>query len=356
MKKKISRLQKEYLEQELQYLKNHNAVIEVDSLEEYYIIEDQQNHVTWHTFLWIGAVLVGIGFLTFIASNWSALSSLVKYLLIFFGVIGFYIAGYGTENKLPRTARSLYYLGGFLFGAGIFLVGQTFHLGGAAYTAFLLWAVGIIPLAYYLKDRAVLGFAVLLLFLYSMQIYGQGELPIALIGLVPLIYYINHLTMNKSRSLFFLNSIVLIHFFHSALWYWGMNQFVIIALLFVLGIIISWRPFTGYKGVMTTIGYLMHGGYGIALTMPYIWEHLFSPNLSQTLAIVFAIIYGLSIILLVRKGILLPIVILCGLIFRFYIDISYDFLPKSLFFIIGGTLLIAFGIWFERSRRGETKA
>ncbi|WP_042346518.1 DUF2157 domain-containing protein [Bacillus massiliigorillae] len=340
----------------MQYLKDQHATIEMDSLEQYYVVENQQKQVSWHTFLWIGAVLVGIGFLTFIASNWSALSALVKYLFIFFGVIGFYVAGRGTENSLPRTARSFYYLGGFLFGAGIFLVGQTFHLGGAVYTAFLFWAVGIIPLAYYLKDRVVLGLAIIFLLFYSLQIYGQGELPLALLVIVPLIYYINHTTMYKSSALFFLNSILLTHFLHSALWHFGVNQFVIVLLLFVLGIIICWRAFAAYKEAMSTFGYILHGVYGIVLTMPSVWEYVFSPAVSQILAIIFAIIYGLSIILLIRKGILLPIVILCGLITRFYIDISYDFLPKSLFFILGGALLIIFGIWFERSRRGETKA
>jgi hypothetical protein len=36
---------------------------------------------------------------------------------------------------------------------------------------------------------------------------------------------------------------------------------------------------------------------------------------------------------------------------RFYVDISYDFMPKSLVFIIGGIILIAMVYSFEKRRK-----
>ena len=211
-------------------------------------------------------------------------------------------------------------------------------------------------MAYYLKDRALLAFATILFFLYSLQIYEQGDLPLLLVVFIPLIYYINHHGMHQCKLIFFMNSLLLLHFLHSGMWYAGMNQWFIVVVLFTAGIIASRIPLATYKESMVIVGHVVHGIYGIVLTMPFIWERLFSEGTSQVLALIFAVAYGIYIILLIREGKLLPIAILCGLIFRFYIDISYDFLPKSLFFIIGGFLLIAFGIWFERSRRGEAKS
>lgn len=355
MKKRITSSQKKFLESELAYLKNKNAINEVVHLEDYYDIEEKQSRNSVHTLLWVGSLLVGVGFSSFIASNWSALSSITKYFMIFFGIMFFYFAGWKTEKTLPKTAKSLFYIGGFLFGSGIFLIGQTFHLGGDVHTAFLFWAIGIIPLAYYLKDKVVLSFSIILLFLYSMEIYVQGNYPLILLAAIPLIYLINHYIMDRSKVIFLMNTALLIHFLHAQLWYFGVNQFILITMMFLLGILISLLPLKEYVESMKISAYILHGAYGIALTMPGIWDSLFPTNMSQSFAIVFAVLYGLYIILLVRKGKLLAILILCSLLFRFYVDISYDFLPKSLFFIVGGFILILFGFWFERSRRGDNQ-
>lgn len=353
MKKKISSSQKQFLEKELLYLKSKGVHVEHGHLDDYYEIEEKQRQSTVQTLLWVGALLVGVGFLSFVASNWSYLSSVTKFLVIFFGVIGFYVAGWTTEKNLPKTSRSLYYLGGFLFGSGIFLIGQAFHLGGEVYPAFLFWAIGIIPLAFYLKDKAVLNFSILLLLLYSSEIYMQDQYPFVLLMAIPLIYLINHMQLNKSKSVFFINSILLIHFLHSQLWFFGVNHFITVMLLFLLGIVISWKSNHEYTRIMKLFGYIVQGVYGIALTVPSVWEFVFSASVSQSLAIIFAIVYGLYIIFMVRQANLMAIMVLCGLIFRFYIDLSYDFLPKSLFFIIGGAILILFGFWFERRLRGD---
>lgn len=355
MKRKITYEQKRFLERELQYLQSKDAVIGEEPLEKYYDIDKKNSNNAMQTMLWVGTVLVGVGILSFIASNWSYLSAMTKYFIIFFGVIGFYFAGFKTEKSVPKTSRSLYYIGGFLFGSGIFLIGQAFHLGGEVYPAFFFWAIGIIPLAYYLRDKAIMTFAIILLLLYNTEIYFQEVYPFYLLIIIPVIYFINDRVMNKSKLIFFLNSVLAIHFLHSQMWFFDVNQLIIIILIFSLGILVSWKTIEGYVGIMKPMGYMIHGGYGIALTMPGVWEQLFINSASGLLAILFAIAYGLFIIFMVRKGNLLAIVILCAIIFRFYADISYDFLPKSLFFIVGGVILILFGFWFEKSRREDGK-
>jgi len=352
LKKKITDVQKQFLQQELQYLNSQNAIHEVVDLEEYYEVEKKHSSIM-ATSLWVGAVLVGIGFLTFIAANWSAMSSMTKYLIILLGVIGFYVAGWKTEKTIPKTSRSLYYLGGFLYGAGIILIGQTFHLGGESYQAFLAWAIGILPLAYYLRDKAVLGFVIVLLFINSIQMYMSGGFPLVVFIAIPLIYALIHYTMNKSSFLFILNSALLVQFLHTQLWNVGANTLTVVVIMFILGLVVSIRPINGYRDVTLLVGNLIHGGYGIALSVPFVWHAVLSSDVATSVAIIFAVCYGLFVMWQIRGGSLLSIIILCGLIFRYYIDISFDFLPKSLSFIIGGVILILFGFWFEKNRKGD---
>jgi len=353
LKRKISDTQKQFLEKELKYLYDQEAINDVIELDEYYVTEERKHFSIMATSLSVGAVLVGIGFLTFIASNWSAMSSLTKYLIILFGVIGFYVSGWKLENAFPKTSRSLYYLGGFLYGAGIILIGQTFHLGGQTYQALLAWAIGILPLAYYLRDKAILAFVIVLLFINSMQVYMSGSFPIVVLIAIPLIYIIIHYTMNKSNTLFILNTLLLVQFLHTQLWNVGASTLTVVVIMFLLGLTLFLRPINGYKSITKISGLLIHGAYGIALTIPEIWEYAFSTDVSSIVAIIFAICYGVFIFWLINSRNVVAIIILCGIIFRFYVDISYDFLPKSLFFIIGGVLLILFGFWFEKNRKGE---
>lgn len=355
-KRKITRQQKEFLQRELTYLESQNAVQTVSDLDDFYLVENKKNITSMHTLLWVGAVLVGAGCLTFIASNWSALSSLSKYFLILIGFIGFYLVGWKLESSLPKTSRSLYYIGGIIFGAGIFLIGQTFHLGGAIYSAFMLWAIGIIPLAYYLKDKAIMFFSILLLFGYSTQVYFESAYPFVLLITIPVIYALNHWVLNRSKGIFFLNSMLLLFFVHAQLWHFGVNDLIIIILLFMVGIIFSIKGLDAYSSTMTCIGYVVHGAYALVLSFPFVWEQLFSASLSGTFAIVFSILYGIYLLLLLRHGHIMAVLIVCLFIFRYYIDLSYDFLPKSLFFVIGGIILILCGLWLEKSRRGEMNA
>ena len=352
MKRKITQSQKEFLERELAYLRSVDADFDSINLSNHYEVNGQKSS-SMQTILWVGAALVGIGILSLIASNWAAMHSSLKFLLVFLGVAAFYTAGWRTETLLPRTSRSLYYIGVILFGAGIILIGQAFHLGGGIMPAFLFWSIGILPAAYYLKDKLLLSFSIVLLYVYNFEIVFDGTNPVLLFILIPAIFMIIHFALGKSPVVFFLNSLLTLQFVHTQLWHYGLDPFFVIVLLFAIGIMFSIKPIRGYKNVSKTLGYLMQGAYGLALTFPSIWGTFFSDAFSGIAAIIFGVMYGLYIIYMVKEGDLFPILILSALIFRFYIDLSYDFLPRSLFFIIGGLVLIIFGVWFEWRRREE---
>ena len=111
-------------------------------------------------FSMIGAVLVGIGFILFVASNWYAIPSAVKVLML--GTITFACAfgGYSLEYKnknYPKTGASLLFLSAILFGALIFLTAQIYHVesSGNLHILVLIWMFSVMPYIYIFSSKSV---------------------------------------------------------------------------------------------------------------------------------------------------------------------------------------------------------
>ena len=114
----------------------------------------------------LGALLIGIGMIVFVASNWSAISGTNKLLglLLLTGVsyhVGYRLRYVGTAY--PGTGNALLFLGVLLYGASVFLVAQGAHVNAEAPSLLVLWAVGAIPMAYLLESRALLTLGLLVL-------------------------------------------------------------------------------------------------------------------------------------------------------------------------------------------------
>ncbi len=77
-----------------------------------------------------GAVLVGAGIFSFIASNWVHFSHFAKIMWILLAMLVVYGLGWYMEIKkgYARTAHALYLLGTLIYGAGIFLIAQIFNV------------------------------------------------------------------------------------------------------------------------------------------------------------------------------------------------------------------------------------
>ncbi|MDF2626533.1 MAG: rane protein [Symbiobacteriaceae bacterium] len=99
-------------------------------------------------FTLLGSLLVGAGVILFFAANWPGLSAATKVAAVLVGVLGAYGSGYYLQfmrGDYPRLGHSLIVLGALLYGAGIWLVAQIFHLDSHFPTGFLLWGVGLLP-------------------------------------------------------------------------------------------------------------------------------------------------------------------------------------------------------------------
>lgn len=162
----------------------------------------------------IGGILIGLGILSFVASNWSELTKGTKFLTLLTTLILFYLSAFVLEKKKPSLSRAFYYVGAFAYGGEIFYIGQMFHLGGNIEDAFLMWGIGILPLALYLNDKILKG--VSLFFVYAFIemkfLFADGLLEYVLIFIIPLLFVFGYYILRNNPYLQIANFIILYQF------------------------------------------------------------------------------------------------------------------------------------------------
>lgn len=116
----------------------------------------------------LGAVLIGFGFMSFVAAHWSEMPRLLRLALIFGALFASYgIAGALFERKHPAFAHAAVLAGVSIFGAGIMLIAQMFHIEGNPPDAVLTWALGALAAGVILSSNPALALAMLLIGLWS---------------------------------------------------------------------------------------------------------------------------------------------------------------------------------------------
>lgn len=348
----VSKKDFKIIEKELNFFEDEDMITGLQKTNMIKSYEIKERHDFIKIVLIVGSVLLGIGILSFIAANWINMSKLFKFILIVSSIIGVNFTGYKLETSYPKTSISFYYLGVLIYGAGIFLIGQAFNLGGEFPTAFLLWAIGIIGIGIYLKDNIILIFSVILLLVYSNIYYFQmlESLPLIPILLIPLFYSLNKQIDNNKTYIFFVNllSLNLLTLILLNIVPYNHQSIVTLFILFFIGLIMYYYKSNSKASEIINIqGGLIHWTAGLLLTFPG-----FLSTFSDTyLNILLGVVYFIFALFLMNKGSLLSIFIVCSIVLRFYADLSYDLLPQSLFFVISGLILLGFGFYFERQRR-----
>lgn len=110
----------------------------------------------------IGAILIGAGIFLFIASNWDKMDKWLKIVIIVMSMIISYSAGWYLREvkKLIKTGTALILLGAIIYGAGIFLVAQIFHIRANWPDGFILWMIGVILVAFAIDAFSLFALAI----------------------------------------------------------------------------------------------------------------------------------------------------------------------------------------------------
>jgi uncharacterized membrane protein len=345
----------------------------------------------------MGAVLVGLGIILFVAANWREIPSAVKLAMMFVGVPAIYGIGFFLRYRFDyqRVGAAVILVGAICYGAAIHLVAQTYQIPVNSPNLVLYWFLGVFPLAYLVRSQPVMVLA-LVTGLAAVGFRGQEWLLDS--------DFIPSLAMPLFLAL------------GSALFALGRLQeefpatrgftpvFQLIALLAMLGTLYFWgfqdlwdwgghygwdypdgtffpvtAEFWAIAGVTlavlatswawVAISQLRRGERPDALlteVLPSLVLTLFAALvvfLPREVRIVYPLaanlLYGIGVVGLAflgyRRGrealINLSIAFFCIWVFTRYFEFGWDLLDRSVVFIVAGIILLAGGFLLERGRR-----
>ncbi len=122
-------------------------------------LSERQPKAAWASALALaGALLLGVGVITWFAAHWNEMSKLIKLILIFVALGASHVA-HGlclTRNALPKLAQGMALLSVLFFGAAVMLIGQIYHIDAHFPDGIALWAAGALLTAWLLGSQPAL--------------------------------------------------------------------------------------------------------------------------------------------------------------------------------------------------------
>jgi uncharacterized membrane protein len=355
----------------------------------------------------VGAILVGLGVILFVGSNWHSLSPLVKITILLLGMIGTGVSGYYLayeRGAYQKTGLGLLFVNILIYGASIFLVAQIYHLPINFSLGAFLWFIGALFFAYLLHSRlhTWLSIPLFLLFVgwtYSTTSHTANEidflgdpkhsiltlLPAISVGLfslsilhrkykdtqfaVPTLFnwavflaiFVLVIT-TADKSLFF-------NFMHLPLNGFVMATIVISFLLFVLAFFTG--KFETSQGKWSLLAFVLYLAFlsllaqlplWIGFSMDVVQGNVYLENsllILSGLFVVHVILVLVFLLSIIWYGTLLklPSVINLGMmglactIILQYFSWAFTQLDRSVAFIIGGIFILVLSAALERQRR-----
>jgi uncharacterized membrane-anchored protein/uncharacterized membrane protein len=103
----------------------------------------------------LSACLFGLAALLLIGFNWEAMPREVKLATVLTVIATTYGLAFWAKRWSPMLGEIGFFLGSLFYGAGIWLVGQAFHLDAHYPDGLFWWAVGVLPLALLLDSLLI---------------------------------------------------------------------------------------------------------------------------------------------------------------------------------------------------------
>lgn len=350
MRKKLSKQIYRFLHREFDEHRNRGIITQeqVDDMMTYY--QEGYGLSFIRVVSTVGATLIGLGVILFIASNWEDMARWAKVLIILVGIGASFFTSYKLEKEYPKTSEAFLYLTVLVFGAGIFLIQQIFNISDPNLIAFLLWCVGALGVGYLFNKTLLFVFAQGLGLIYITANFDNNIIIVGLL-LVAGFYYVNQFFRYKKLNTFITTGIALIYLLN-VLFYFEVDGIYNAFIYLAIGLAMYYIKHDLNRDVFKLVGLINIGIGGFALSFKYLWEQLPFINNGNLFSISFGIIFIIYLLSLVEKRQIIPLIWTCVMIIRYYFDQLYDFLPKSLFFIIGGAIILGFAFYIERFRKG----
>lgn len=137
----------------------------------------------------VGGLLIAAAFLAFVAAHWTEIARLLRFAILLAGMVvagglGAWFAASGRIVLADLCAS----IGAIIFGAGIALVGQMYHLGDDFAGGMLLWSIGAFAAATLTGSRGALAVGLVAACIWTcMRSYDASDtlhLPFAAVWLI----------------------------------------------------------------------------------------------------------------------------------------------------------------------------
>jgi uncharacterized membrane protein len=127
--------------------------------------------LTTRLLIGFSALLFGLGIISFFAFNWQAMPKWLKLTTIFTAFIFAHGAGVIFSQRAEKKTFSEFFhlLGTLLFGAGIVLIAQIYHIDEHFPNGILLWSFGALLMAYGLDSTPQMLFHAVLLVVWQFM-------------------------------------------------------------------------------------------------------------------------------------------------------------------------------------------
>lgn len=327
-------------------------------------------------------VLIGMGVISFIAANDWLLELLnkfeiIKIILLFSlttsSLLGGYHLAYEKKN-FPRLGNALIFLSTILIGATYALIGQTYNINANNSGLMFIWLLSIIPVAYIYKNKAINFLSIILYILGFCFYFGDFKPSIASnMVYIPIIigsslYAIGNISiiLNKFNNFSLSYKLVgLVPIFWTFLGltccdnihtsYFAPPYFIFLFLTLILTII---NFFTNKTDENDNLLKIETGFLGAVLL--FLLFFISIPKINPVFITLLAHIFIISIISYSfnygYKFKNVKIVNSANWFLVLYLAINYcrwswNFMEKTLFFIIGGLALLSVGIFLEKKQR-----
>lgn len=189
----------------------------------------------------LGAVLIGFAVMSFVAANWQEISKLTKLVMIFAAMWAAWGAAFVLERRgHANFAQAAVLIGLCLFGGGIMLIAQIYHIVTDDPGGVLAWCIASLTAAWLLPSRPALALGILLAVIWT-------SFTLSLEETTP----------------------------HWSFW-------IVWAAAFALSLRLSWLP-----------------GFHLALLAGFVWQAIWGPSLAESLTVDPAwlvIVYTLEVI------------------------------------------------------------
>ncbi|PKR78315.1 hypothetical protein CEY16_00725 [Halalkalibacillus sediminis] len=352
------------------------------------------------------AILIGLAFLTFIAANWSGIPQFIRMAII----IGFLLFFYGLGEYFFKRSKPLYGLSCYIisicvFGAGIFLSGQMYHFSMENVFSFFIW--GFAAYLIYVSRPHISLFSVGMVIVTVGQLYGIISLrsfdwwlfALFIIGYGTVVFNKGSAAKAWMFATAFLLQMLAFSLEQQQEYYWfilfvlliyvagevfkraslrrpfqhvaALTMFVVVIIqgLFfdegfardqVLPIDNSYYlyfiPLISIAIILTQLRKKRSALYQLALFFPvFIWV-----DAAALLSYLVLYVFSVGMLLqgyhkhhprLIQFGMIAFLISTCIV----YFQVAWNFLDKSLFFLLGGIVLFAIGYFLDRQRREVIK-